>query len=113
MRRPRAHGPESGFRSRAGPRGRAAGPGRYLLTANGPAVKLTIESKRTSRAGVVRVRFLPREDCRRIDPPPAEAEFSGKARQLLYQRDQGLLYVGLGARKAVNGSQALRQAARV
>jgi leucyl aminopeptidase len=76
-------------------------------------MKLTVESKPASKAGVVRVRFLPREDCRRIDPPPADSEFSGKARQTLYQRDQGLLYVGLGARKAVNGSRALRQAAGV
>lgn len=76
-------------------------------------MKLTVESKPASKAGVVRVRFLPKEDCRRIDPPPAETEFSGKARQTLYQRDQGLLYVGLGSRKSVAGSHALRQAAGV
>ena len=56
------------------------------------------------------IRFVPRDQRTKLQPPVSEEEFSGKANALLYARHDGALCVGLGERAKID-AHTLRSAA--
>lgn len=60
--------------------------------------------------GLLTVQFLTKDQRAKLDPPVPESEFSGAANALLYFRNEGILYVGLGERAKIDGA-TLRNAA--
>jgi leucyl aminopeptidase len=65
-------------------------------------MKISFGADAGSAKKAVAVRFVPKDQRAKIEPPVSEAEFSGKANSLLYSRHDGLLHVGLGERAKIN-----------
>ncbi len=73
-------------------------------------MKITFASEAALAKDSAVIRFVPRDQRAKLQPPVSEEEFSGKANALLYSRDTGTLCVGLGERAKID-AHTLRSAA--
>jgi leucyl aminopeptidase len=73
-------------------------------------VKIHFATKAAPARDAAVIRFVPRDQRAKLQPPVSEQEFSGKANALLYSRHDGVLCVGLGERAKIN-AHTLRSAA--
>ena len=73
-------------------------------------MKITFASEATPAKDAAVIRFVPRDQRAKLQPPVSEEEFSGKANALLYARHDGTLCVGLGERAKID-AHTLRSAA--
>ena len=73
-------------------------------------MKITFASEAAPAKDAAVIRFVPRDQRAKLQPPVSEAEFSGKANALLYARHDGTLCVGLGERAKID-AHTLRSAA--
>ena len=73
-------------------------------------MKITFAAEAAPAKDAAVIRFVPRDQRAKLQPPVSEAEFSGKANALLYARHDGTLCVGLGERAKID-AHTLRSAA--
>ena len=73
-------------------------------------MKITFAAEAALAKDAAVIRFVPRDQRAKLQPPVSEEEFSGKANALLYSRDTGALCVGLGERAKID-AHTLRSAA--
>jgi leucyl aminopeptidase len=73
-------------------------------------VKIHFATKAAPARDAAIIRFVPRDQRAKLQPPVSEQEFSGKANAVLYSRHDGVLCVGLGERAKIN-AHTLRSAA--
>ena len=73
-------------------------------------MKITFAAEAAPAKDAAVIRFVPRDQRAKLQPPVSEEEFSGKANALLYSRHDGTLCVGLGERAKID-AHTLRSAA--
>ena len=73
-------------------------------------MKITFAAEAAPTKDAAVIRFVPRDQRAKLQPPVSEAEFSGKASALLYARHDSTLCVGLGERAKID-AHTLRSAA--